>query len=150
MTHWILLAAMLGMLQLRPITWTATAPKSAIAGSTVPIALMATIDNGWHLYSTTQPTGGPIPTRITLATSQVFTSDGEVVFPKPSVAPDPNFGINVETYQQTVTFTVPVHIAAHTRPGVDTVVIQARFQACNASLCLPPKTQTISVPVTVR
>jgi DsbC/DsbD-like thiol-disulfide interchange protein len=150
MTHRILLVAMLGMLQLRPITWTATAPKSAIAGTTVPIELMATIDNGWHLYSTTQPAGGPIPTRITVATSPIFTSAGAVVFPKPSVAPDPNFGINVETYQQTVTFTVPVHVAANAPKGVDTVAIQARFQACNASLCLPPKAQTISVPVTVR
>ena len=151
----ILLVAMLGMLpglvaQLRPITWTATAPKSAIAGSTVSIALVATIDDGWHLYSTTQPAGGPIPTRITLASSPVFASEGVVNSPKPVVALDPNFGINVETYQQTVTFTVPVHVAANARAGVDTVAIQARFQACNASLCLPPKTQTIAVPLTVR
>jgi|SRR5579862_6402461 len=147
MRLWLLLAA---LLQLRPITWTVTPPKSATAGSTVPIALVATIDNGWHLYSTTQPAGGPIPTRITLSTSAFFSSDGAVTFPKPSVAPDPNFGINVETYQQTVTFTVPVHIAANARPGIDTVALQARFQACNASLCLPPKTQTIEVPLTIR
>jgi thiol:disulfide interchange protein DsbD len=147
---WSLLAVLLGMLQLRPITWTATAPKSAAAGSTVPIALVATIDGGWHLYSTTQSAGGPIPTRITVAPSPVFAEAGSLSFPKPTVALDPNFGINVETYQQTVTFTVPVHIAANARRGVDTVGLQARFQACNASLCLPPKTQTIAVPVTVR
>jgi DsbC/DsbD-like thiol-disulfide interchange protein len=147
MKAWILLAA---ILQLRPVTWTATAPKSAAPGSTVPIALVATIDDGWHLYSTTQPLGGPVPTRITVAPSQIFEGSGALSFPKPIVAPDPNFGINVETYDRTVTFTVPVHIAANARPGVDTVAIQARFQACNAQLCLPPKTQTVSVPVTVR
>src|SRR5215472_1978869 len=112
---WILLAT---LFQLRPITWTATAPKSAAAGSTVPIALVATIDDGWHLYSTTQPAGGPIPTRISLSSSSIFTSDGAVTFPKPVVALDPNFGINVETYAKTVTFTVPVHIAANARRGI--------------------------------
>ncbi len=111
---------------------------------------MATIDDGWHLYSTTQEAGGPIPTRITVAPSPVFAEAGSLSFPKPIVAADPNFGINVETYAKTVRFTVPVRIAANARPGVDTLALQARFQACNASLCLPPKTQTISVPVTVR
>lgn len=137
-------------MQLRPVVWSATAPKSAAPGSTVPITLVATIDDGWHLYSTTQPSGGPIPTRISVGPSSIFAEAGALAFPKPTVAPDPNFGINVETYQRTVTFTVPVHVAADARRGVDTVALLARFQACNASLCLPPKTQTVSVPVTVR
>jgi thiol:disulfide interchange protein DsbD len=147
MRLWILLAA---LMQLRPVTWSVTAPKPVAAGSTVLITLMATIDDGWHLYSTTQPSGGPLPTRISVAASPIFASSGALAFPKPEIAPDPNFGINVETYQRSVTFTVPVKIAADARPGVDTLAIQARFQACNAQLCLPPKTQTVSVPVTVR
>jgi DsbC/DsbD-like thiol-disulfide interchange protein len=145
---WLLAAV---LLQVRPVTWSAVAPKAPVApGSTVQVALVATIDNGWHLYSTTQPPGGPLPTRITVAQSPLFDASGAVSFPKPIVTADPNFGINVETYDQSVTFTVPVRIAANARPGVDTVAIQARFQACNAQLCLPPRTQTISVPVTVR
>lgn len=147
MKPWI---ALVLLVQLRPVTWSATAPKSAAPGSTVPIALVANIDDGWHLYSTTQPSGGPIPTRIVVGPSRIFEASGGLSFPKPTVAPDPNFGINVETYQRTVTFTVPVHVAANAKPGIDTLAIQARFQACNASLCLPPKTQTISIPVTVR
>jgi DsbC/DsbD-like thiol-disulfide interchange protein len=152
MNPWILLAATLAMpqLQLRPITWSVTAPKSVAPGSTIPIGLVATIDDGWHLYSTTQGSGGPIPTRIAVVASPIFAEAGALGFPKPIVAADPNFGINVETYDRTVTFTVPVRVAANARPGVDTLAFQARFQACNANLCLPPKTQTISVPVTVR
>lgn len=147
MAPWILLV---WFLQLRPVTWSATAPQSVAAGSTVPISLVATIDDGWHLYSTTQQSGGPLPTRISVAASPVFAESGTLSFPKPVVSADPNFGINVETYDRTVTFTVPVHIAANARRGVDTLALQARFQACNASLCLPPKTQTVSVPVTIR
>jgi len=147
MRLWTLLAA---ILQLRPVTWSVTAPKPVPAGSTVPITLVATIDDGWHLYSTTQPSGGPVPTRITVAASPNFTASGDLAFPKPTVAPDPNFGINVETYERNVTFVIPVKIADNARPGVDTLTIQARFQSCNAQLCLPPHTQTVSVPVTVR
>ena len=147
MKLWVLLVA---FLQLRPVTWSATAPKSVVPGSTVLISLVATIDDGWHLYSTTQPLGGPIPTRISVAASSIFAESGALAFPKPTVAPDPNFGINVETYDRTVTFTVPVHIAANARPGVDTLALLARFQTCNSNLCLPPKTQTVSVPVTVK
>jgi DsbC/DsbD-like thiol-disulfide interchange protein len=149
MKFWVLVVA--ALTQLRPVTWSASGPKTAVtAGATVPIALVATIDDGWHLYSTTQPAGGPVPTRITLAASPVFAANGAVTFPKPAVTADPNFGINVETYDRSVTFTIPVKVAADARPGVDTLAIQARFQACNASLCLPPKTQTVAVPVTVR
>lgn len=149
MRLWVLAAA--ALVQLRPVTWSASGPKAAVtAGATIPVALVATIDDGWHLYSTTQPPGGPVPTRITLAASPVFVVNGAVTFPKPTVAADPNFGINVETYDRSVTFTVPVKVAANARPGVDTVSIQTRFQVCNASLCLPPKTQTVAVPVTVR
>ena len=149
MKFWILAVA--ALFQLRPVTWSAAGPKTAVAaGATVPIALVATIDDGWHLYSTTQPPGGPVPTRIALVGSRVFAASGAVTFPKPSVAADPNFGINVETYDRSVTFTIPVKIAADARPGVDTLSIQARFQSCNASLCLPPKTQTIAVPLSVR
>jgi DsbC/DsbD-like thiol-disulfide interchange protein len=139
------------LIQVQPVTWSATPPKAAIApGSTVQVALVASIDDGWHLYSTTQPAGGPIPTKITVGQSPMFGENGSVSFPKPTVTADPNFGINVETYDRSVTFTVPVRIAPNAKPGVDTVAIQARFQACNAQLCLPPRTQTISVPLTIR
>jgi thiol:disulfide interchange protein DsbD len=113
----------------------------------VTVRLTATIDDGWHLYSTTQPPGGPVPTRIAVA-SPGFLLDGTVQFPKPSVHPDPNFGINVETYESTVTFTVPVRVDRAAPPGADTVVVTARYQACNATLCLPP--QTAKVPVVLQ
>ncbi len=102
------------------------------------------------LYSTTQPPGGPVPTRIVVVASPVFAAAGAVTFPKPAVTPDPNFGINVETYDRAVTFTVPVRIAPDAKPGVDTLSIQAKFQSCNATLCLPPRTQAVAVPLTIK
>ena len=62
--------------------------------------------------------------------------------------PDPNFQINVETYESAVTFTLPVRVDHAAPVGSDTVLVSARYQACNATLCLPP--QTAKVPVVLQ
>jgi DsbC/DsbD-like thiol-disulfide interchange protein len=139
----------LALLGLKPVTWTgAVAPAQVAAGGMVNVRLTAAIDDGWHLYSTTQPPGGPVPTRIAVASPR-FALEGSLAFPKPSVHADPNFGINVETYETGVTFTVPVRVDKAAPVGTDTVVVTARYQACNATLCLPPQTAMVAVPVKV-
>jgi thiol:disulfide interchange protein DsbD len=148
MKLWVALALVGLLAGPKPVTWTgAVAPGRVAPGGQVSVALTATIDAGWHLYSTTQPPGGPVPTRIGVA-SPGFLFDGTLGFPKPSVHPDPNFGINVETYEKSVTFTVPVRVDRTAPPGADTVIVTARYQACNATLCLPP--QTAKVPVVLQ
>jgi len=74
---------------------------------------------------------------------------GTVRGPAPDTRFDSNFGINVETYDDLATFALTVRAAGDARPGTDTLAIKARFQTCNASLCLPPHTETVLVPVTV-
>ena len=54
--------------KLDPIQWTLTSDVAkAPAGSSVPLHLKATFQEGWHLYSLTTPKGGPIPTTAELA-----------------------------------------------------------------------------------
>jgi thiol:disulfide interchange protein DsbD len=148
MALWTVVAA-LALLGLKPVTWCGdVAPAQVAAGGIVSVRLTAAIDEGWHLYSTTQPPGGPVPTRIAVASPR-FSLDGSLAFPKPTVHADPNFGINVETYESAVTFTVPVRVDKTAPVGTDTVVVTARYQACNATLCLPPQTAMVPVPVKV-
>lgn len=136
--------------QERPVVWTASATAGAVApGATTTIQLKARIDQGWHVYSISQGPGGPIPTRIALAPGQPFELIGTVRGPAPDTRFDSNFGINVETYDELATFALTVRVGADARPGTDTLAIKARFQSCNASLCLPPHTETVLVPVTV-
>jgi DsbC/DsbD-like thiol-disulfide interchange protein len=149
MTGWLVEAAMQAP---KPVIWAVSAPvprARVSAGGTVSVQVTATIDTGWHLYSTTQPPGGPVPTRITVVSPPAFALGGPMTFPKPTTRPDPNFGINVETYEHAVTFTLPVRVAPGTAAGVDTVTVKAHYQACNATLCLPPQTATLALPVTV-
>jgi DsbC/DsbD-like thiol-disulfide interchange protein len=136
--------------QERPVIWTASASPGAVApGATTTIQLKARIDQGWHVYSISQGPGGPIPTRIALAPGQPFELIGTVRGPAPETRFDSNFGINVETYDDLANFALTVRVAADARPGTDTLAIKARFQTCNASLCLPPHTETVLLPVTV-
>ena len=155
--HWMIAGVALAVVcvgsasaQERPVVWTAVATPAAVApGATTTIQLKARIDQGWHVYSISQGPGGPIPTRIALAPDQPFELIGTVRGPAPDTRFDSNFGINVETYDELATFALTVRVGAGARPGTDTLAIKARFQTCNASLCLPPHTETVLVPVTV-
>ena len=79
-----------------PVTWSikAHAGSSLKAGDKFTAQIAAQIQVGWHIYSVTQPAGGPNPTRITLTERQPFKLAGTVKGPAPHVQLDPNFGIN--------------------------------------------------------
>src|SRR3954468_7968333 len=69
-----------------------TSAPNVAAGGRVTVGLRATIPSGWHLYSVTQPPGGPVPTTIDIATPQ-FKLAGPIDGPIPVSAYDPNFSI---------------------------------------------------------
>jgi len=133
-----------------PVAWTTRSAKvRAAPGAVVPVTISATIASGWHIYSLTQGQGGPFPMRITVPAGQPFTLGGDVEGPVPRVELDPNFGIEVEMYSEAAEFTVPLRIARSADSRTYTARIAARFQACNARLCLPPRTVTLEVPIVV-
>lgn len=113
------------------------------------LTVTATIADGWHVYSLDQGAGGPIPTRITLAEGSAFMISGSVRGPVPIRRFDPNFGIVVDTYERSATFTLPLKAAPSAVPGADTVGVRVRYEVCNASVCLPPRTVSLPVPITV-
>ena len=134
-----------------PVHW--TAPKSATSaapGGKTSVKLTATIDEGWHIYSATQGPGGPLPTRFAVASGQPFVMDGTVDATKPMVNFDKNFGINVETYENKADFTVPIKVDTTAKKGAQKIQLSTRYEACNASMCLPPKTVNFTVNMKVK
>lgn len=133
----------------KPVRWTVTAPSAAIApNGTADIQLHTVIDGGWHIYAVNQGPGGPVPTRITLAPGQPFTLANSIsATPPPRTQMDSSFNVNVLMHERAVTFVIPIRAGAAIRSGVDTLHINARYQACNATLCLPPQTARLSAPV---
>jgi DsbC/DsbD-like thiol-disulfide interchange protein len=139
------------MAQTAPVVWTAapTWTDPVAPGATVTVRLSAKINPGWHLYSITQQPGGPVATRIDLAPGQAFILGGAVDGSTPVTRFDANFNIEVQMYDGSATFTVPVRVTREALPGPATVTVTARYQACNATLCMPPHTDKVTVPLTV-
>lgn len=119
-------------------------------GAIVPVRLEARSSRGWYFYSVTQPEGGPIPARIWLPDTAMFTLAGPVRGPAPSRSFDSVFGLVVEKHSGRSSFTVPVRVEEGAGAGAREIRISASYQACNDRICLSPRTVTLSVPLTVR
>ena len=143
----VLLAASALGAQERPITWTLAKPKAPITqGVPFTVPLHAVIPATWHLYSLTQPPGGPLATVISLPAFSTFFINGKVRAPDPEVALDPNFNILTETYIDSVTF--PVRLIARSS-GETELAITVAFQVCTDRFCLPPTKETLEVALSV-
>lgn len=122
-------------------------PASIPAGGKGTARITANIDGGWYMYSITQPPGGPIQTRIALGEGPFKM--GSVSGPKPKVKLDPNFNMNTESYTGSPVFIIPFTVVEGTPEGPQTLNASIRYQVCNDSVCLPPKTIRLTAPVTI-
>jgi len=122
--------------------------KDLKSGQDIGIRLNAKIDAGWHLYALEQPEGGPIATTLRVTEGVPFEISGKIVSPKPIRKVDPLFtgldGKPLETayYTDAATFLIPLKATADT--SASALTLDARFQLCNDTLCLPPKTVRVS------
>jgi thiol:disulfide interchange protein DsbD len=133
-----------------PVHWS-TAPirKPCSAGSTFTAKLLARIDPGWHLYALEQDEGGPIPTEISLA-GQSYLSLGTIRASKPIQLLDPNFDKRVNLYIEKAEFTLPLTVAAEATPGPHHAALHVRYQCCNETMCLPPRSVTVDLAVSIK
>ncbi|MFL5639466.1 MAG: protein-disulfide reductase DsbD N-terminal domain-containing protein [Gemmatimonadaceae bacterium] len=137
---------------LRPVTWTVvggSAPRSVVAGRSVPITLQADIAKGWHIYSLNQKSGGPIPLRLGLLGAADVLVRGVISGPKPERIFDKNFGIETELYSGRALFAVPVAVPSNSPTGIRRFQIGARYQVCSDKLCLPPRTDKLDVAIRI-
>lgn len=145
----VLAAATLGAAP-EPVAWSVDGAAPTVkAGGRFAIRIRARIQDGWHLYSMKPLPEGPIPTRLWLADGQPFSLAGPIGATEPRAMQDASFGMEVELYEGEAVFTLPVRVAAGAPPGARKVVVQASYQTCDERICLPPKTLSIEVPVTV-
>ncbi len=122
-----------------PVTWKLSPPSQS--GTSLVAKLDATIEEGWHLYSQTQPAGGPVPTSIAVVGAR-YALSAKPRAPEPDHIPDRNFNIISEVYSDSVRFSLPLHRAGTAR---DSLRISVRYQACTNRVCMPPRTDTLVV-----
>jgi thiol:disulfide interchange protein len=130
-------AALLAAQSRNPVQWTVDVSSGEL------VKIQATMESGWHIYALTSPAGGPTPTTIKLGETQAATAL-KLYQPKPTVKFDPNFNMNVEAFEGTVTFLAQVVPAKDTKKAE--IPLLVRYQACTDRECLP-KRLTLSAKV---
>jgi thiol:disulfide interchange protein DsbD len=104
--------------------------------------LKAQIEGDWYLYAVEQPDGGPFPTKITVAENLPFKIDGKVTSPNPTTKFDPNFQIETKFFSKSAEFNIPLKTIG--AANGNELAINVRYQVCDDSVCLPPKTVKVS------
>ncbi|WP_390889029.1 protein-disulfide reductase DsbD family protein [Rhodopirellula halodulae] len=110
----------------------------------IEIRVDVTLQPKWHLYSTTQPKGGPKPTKLSLADSQSVSIAGEWKSdrePLRSVSQDFG-GITVEEFEDKVTFTATAKLTDQTTSISELGDLEIRVDALacmTGGACMPVK-----------
>ena len=130
--------------QLNPVSWTFTAKK--ISDKLYEVRLKATMQNGWHLYSQTQPNDAiAIPTTFTLNNNPVLKLEGKIKeVGKMQKYHDAKLAISANQYSSTVDFVQMVKLKANVKTNLSGNV---EYQTCDDKKCLPPKTVNFSIAI---
>ena len=133
-----------------PTKWTLTPNaqlKDLKPGDRISLTLKADIEPGWHLYALDQPEGGPIPTSIKVTDEKLFKL-GRIVPSQTLIKADPLFlvdGKPLETryYETGASFQIDLQ-SRFAEARANDIAFDVRFQLCNDTFCLPPRTKRVS------
>ncbi|MEN6456473.1 MAG: cytochrome c biogenesis protein CcdA [Prolixibacteraceae bacterium] len=116
-----------------PVKWSFSSKQS---GKEVQLIFKATIDQGWHLYDTSLPDGGPVPTSINYNDSSLFEFQGELKKnPQPVQIFDKAFQMNLRYFGHQVEFVQTIRLNSDKPVTISGYV---EFMVCDDERCLPP------------
>ena len=109
------------------------------AGKSGRLSITANIANGWHLYSNTQPEGGPMATRIKLLSDLVNLTGPFIPDQAPDIGADNAWpGLPIEEHHDVVTWTAPFTVGRELDPTKDTLEVALDGQVCmTGGSCIP-------------
>ncbi len=117
-----------------PITWDNS--FEMVSDTEAVASFTATIDNGWHLYSTQLPDGGPSPTVVVWDKISGLEPTGDLT---PDHAPiekvDEMFELTLSWWEQKVTLTQHFKV---TDPSTVYLEGYVEYSSCNDETCIPP------------
>lgn len=112
-----------------------SAELKIISDSEAEIIFTGTIDDGWHVYSTELPSGGPTSSSITIEEIKGAETDGKLTSGGSEIkAFDKVFEINLRYFEKNVVFVQKIKITA----PVYQIKGYLEYAACNEESCLPP------------
>ena len=133
-----------------PVQWhiKSSAAKPLRSGLKFNVTLIGDLDPGWHLYALEEPEGGPVATEVALTEGDPADLI-RVEEARPKVLPDPLFQKPTGFFEHSAEFTLHLQAARDLPSTSSGLHILVRYQSCNDRICLPPRTDTIAVPLTI-
>lgn len=111
--------------------------SSNIEGDEISIIFKASIESGWHLYSTDLPDGGPTAATVTFETLEGAEPIGKLTPGAGEIEKDDAiFGMKVKYFENSATFTQKLKILDSNYR----IEGYLRYGVCNDENCLPPTT----------
>jgi thiol:disulfide interchange protein DsbD len=125
-----------------PVKWSYS--QKDLGNNEVELQFTATIESGWHLYSTTIPEGGPIATAFDFFENENIQLVGGIFEPSTNLHKenDPNFDMVLSWFENKATFTQKVKVLAETQ-----IKGELTYMVCDDSKCLPPEYKEFSFDV---
>ena len=132
----VILFCMTGLQAQNPVNWKFSAKK--IADKIYEIHMTASMDNGWHIYSQSQPADAiAIPTKIAFNNNPLVKIEGKVKeIGKVEKFHDASINVSANQYSKTVNFVQKVTLKAAAKTNISGIVT---YQTCDDKQCLPPK-----------
>ncbi len=118
---------------LEPVKWSFDSKQN---GNEVKLIFKATIEDDWHLYDTSLPDGGPVPTSINFEDTSKFELVGELEKkPKPTEKFDQTFQMDLRYFDGQAELIQTIRLKTD-EPL--TIAGYVEFMCCNDETCLPP------------
>lgn len=122
----------------------ATAPK----GQSITVPVQVVLQNGFHVNSHAPGDEYLIPLRLSWDESLLKVE--EVDYPKPQSRKYPFSEKPLQVYTGDFVIQTRFQVPAGAPLGMSVVSGKLRYQACNDSMCLPPRVAEVRLPVEVR
>ena len=131
-------------MEVAPVHWRVrSVPRPDLRGGQIfRVVLSGTIAPGWHIYTLSQPEGGPTETSVGLRGGDpavLLHVEGG----RPVSMVDPTFGERTEVFRGHADFTLQLRLQQPTVGEGQPLHILVRYQACSEHVCLAPRTDAV-------
>lgn len=143
---WLLLTFLLTLpgFSQTPVSWNCNAKK--ISDRLYEVNIVATIQNGWHLYSQIQPAEAiAIPTTIKFVKHPLIKLSGKLTeIGKLEKHKEPGLDIEQWQYSDMVQFVQIITVKTNVKTNISGTI---EYQVCTDEKCLPAKTVEFNIPL---
>ncbi len=125
-----------------PVKWVAA--YKAISVTEGEIIISAHIDKGWHTYSQQPNDAVPLPTLFSFKESKQYLLVGKTEESNAQEEFDDALGAKLLVFTNKAEFKQKVKLSAN---GPQTILFKVEYICCDNKMCMPPKTEDLSVKV---